>query len=329
MVGFDKTTNANPFTRPPLPPLPPLPSLPPVPLPPAGVNDQPNKHNKPARRVVFADFPPKSHQLEDLPEDDDLEDDHSPKKNSDEDDNDHGGHHHNIGINDPDDQHSEIIDRHSYLNDDHNNYDNHDDDLDNKGCHPCYFKCCASTCMVVSLLLLLILILGILAINFMKSALPEVHITKLRFPVMDVVGTSPSHKVLLVAEALALLQLSNKDEKTVLYYSPLMAEISSENVNLGSTRIAGFRQGPSNETRLVVRTRVEKSEIGDVDATILTSNYKSFQMMGNVILRGKIGGDVGGIKLHLPIVISCEGVKQDEMDHGEKHKCNVKIFSQI
>ncbi|CAN8247498.1 unnamed protein product [Cochlearia groenlandica] len=202
----------------------------------------------------------------------------------------------------------------------------HIDHEEKRECSGFFRKCCACTCVFMSIFLLIALLTG-LSVNFsIKSRLPLVYITKLDFSRFDF--TNSTTDVLLNANINTVLQLSNVNDKTTLYYSPMKADVSSENINLGQKKILGFAQSPGNVTYLKIVTRLRKYKANDVDATLLRNNVKSLEAEVNVLLSGKVSFDWLGFRIHLSIVIACEDVKQSDVKNGLKPECDVRIFSQ-
>ncbi|CAH2060020.1 unnamed protein product [Thlaspi arvense] len=195
-----------------------------------------------------------------------------------------------------------------------------------RDCSGCFRKCCAYTCMFLSIVLIIVLLTGLSVNSSIKSKLPQVVVTSLKFSRLDFVNSTTD--LLLNANLNAVLQMSNKNDKTVLYYSPMRAAVSSENINLGQKKLLGFTQSPGNVTSLNIATRLRKSKVYDVDATLLRNKEKKLEAVVNVLLSGKLGFDWLGFRIHLPVVIACEDVKQSDVMNALKPKCDVRIFSQ-
>lgn len=190
----------------------------------------------------------------------------------------------------------------------------------------CFRKCCACTCMFVSIVLIIVLLTGLSVNSSIKSKLPQVFVMNIKFSRLDVAKSSTD--LLMNANLNTVLQLSNQNDKTVLYYSPMKADVSSENINLGKKMLVGFKQDPGNVTSLKIPTRLRKSKVYDVDATLLTNKEKRLEAVVDVFLRGKLSFDWLGFRVRIPIVIACEDVKQTDVINGLKPTCDVRIFSQ-
>ncbi|KFK22951.1 hypothetical protein AALP_AAs47561U001000 [Arabis alpina] len=200
------------------------------------------------------------------------------------------------------------------------------DQEEKRDCSGCFRKCCAYTCMFLSIVLIIVLLTGLSVNTSIKSRLPEVLVTNLKFSRLDFAISSD---LLMNANMNTVLQLSNKNnDKTVLYYSPMKADVSSENINLGQKRLVGFEQNPGNVTSLKIATRVRKSKVYDVDATLLRNKEKNREAVVDVFLRGKLSFDWLGFRIHIPVVFACEDVKQSDVLNGLKPNCDVRIFSQ-
>ncbi|KAJ4891340.1 Late embryogenesis abundant (LEA) hydroxyproline-rich glycoprotein family [Raphanus sativus] len=193
-------------------------------------------------------------------------------------------------------------------------------------CPGCFRKCCACTCMFLSIVLIVVLLTGLSLNSSVKSSLPQVSVTYLRFSRLDFANSTAD--LLLNANLKTVLELSNKNDKSVLYYGPMRAAVSSENIKLGEKRLVGFTQSPGNVTYLSVPTRLRKSKVYDVDATLLRNKEKKLEAVVYVRLSGKLGFDWLGFRIRLPTVIACEDVKQSDVINGLKPTCDVRIFSQ-
>ncbi|KAL1192768.1 hypothetical protein V5N11_030852 [Cardamine amara subsp. amara] len=199
-------------------------------------------------------------------------------------------------------------------------------DEEKRRCSGCFRECCAWTCMFLSIVLIILLLTGLSVNSSIKSKLPQVFVANLKFSKLDFVKSSTD--LLMNANVNTVLQLSNNNDKTVLYYSPMKADVSSENINLGQKKLDGFKQNPGDVTTLKIATRLRKSKVYDVDATLLRNKEKYVQVVVDVLLSGKLSFDWLGFRVRLPIVIACDGVKQSDVLNGLKPTCDVRIFSQ-
>lgn len=219
-------------------------------------------------------------------------------------------------------QEEEEVDDHSRNS---GSFVDHIGEEEKRKCYGCFKRCCACTCMLVSVVLIILLLTGLSVNSSITSRLPQVFVTVLKFSRLDF--TNSSTDFLLNANMNTVLQLSNKDDKTVLYYGPMKADVSSENINLGHKKVLGFTQSPGNVTSLKIVTRLRKSKVYDVDATLLRSKEKKLEAVVNVFLSGKLGFDWLGFRIRIPIVIACEEVKQSDVINDLKPTCDVRIFS--
>lgn len=192
-------------------------------------------------------------------------------------------------------------------------------------CPGCFRKCCACTCMFLSIVLIILLLTGLSVNSSVKASLPQVSVTNLRFSRLDFANSTTD--LLMNANMKTVLELSNKNDK-LLYYSPMKAAVSSENINLGQKKLGGFMQSPGNVTYLSIPTRLRKAKVYDVDATLLRNKEKKLEAVVNVRLSGKLGFDWLGFRIRLPTVIACEDVKQSGVINGLKPTCDVRIFWQ-
>ncbi|KAH0930070.1 hypothetical protein HID58_015797 [Brassica napus] len=190
----------------------------------------------------------------------------------------------------------------------------------------CFRKCCACTCMFLSIVLIIVLLTGLSVNSSLHSKLPQVYVTNLKFSRLDLANTTTD--LLLNANVKTVLELSNKNDQPTLYYSPMKASVSSENINLGQKKLLGFTQSPGNVTYLNIATRIRKSKVYDVDVTLLRNKEKNHEAVVKVLVSGKLGFDWLGFRVRLPVVIACEDVKQSDVINGLKPMCDVRIFSQ-
>ncbi|KAF3579730.1 hypothetical protein DY000_02034827 [Brassica cretica] len=190
----------------------------------------------------------------------------------------------------------------------------------------CFRKCCACTCMFLSTVLIIVLLTGLSVNSSLHSRLPQVYVTNLKFSRLGLANTTTD--LLLNANVKTVLELSNKNDQPTLYYSPMKASVSSENINLGQKKLLGFTQSPGNVTYLNIATRIRKSKVYDVDSTLLRNKEKNHEAVVKVLVSGKLGFDWLGFRVRLPVVIACEDVKQSDVINGLKPMCDVRIFSQ-
>ncbi|KAG2308623.1 hypothetical protein Bca4012_082296 [Brassica carinata] len=190
----------------------------------------------------------------------------------------------------------------------------------------CFRKCCACTCMFLSVVLIIVLLTGLSVNSSLHSRLPQVSVTNLKFSRLDFANATTD--LLLNANVKTVLELSNKNDQPTLHYSPMKASVSSENINLGQKKLLGFSQSPGNVTYLNIATRIRKSKVYDVDATLLRNKEKNHEAVVKVLVSGKLGFDWLGFRVRLPVVIACEDVKQSDVMNGLKPMCDVRIFSQ-
>lgn len=186
--------------------------------------------------------------------------------------------------------------------------------------------CCAWTSLIVGCLVLALMLLGSLSLYFIKGALPEFSIKSMNISRLDI--SSKDERTLLSADVQLLINATNKNDGYDLSYSALTVEVSSEDINLGTTEVAAFKQNPKKVSQLKVSTGVRKSAVDDAAVEDLKSNYKVRQVVIDVVFKGRISLNIEGHELNgLPMKVLCTSIEQNVIDSGLQPKCQVKMFN--
>ena len=199
-----------------------------------------------------------------------------------------------------------------------------------KNCRPICLAFCAWSCLAVFALVLVVLLVEVLFAVFLHASLPAIALRGVRFAKLEIQNASSSSSI-VSAGAEILVEFANENERIELSFGPLTVKASAESVSLGKSRIGAFSQPPRNTTELTVSTAVRRVGADRDDANELAAGLSgdgggSEAVEIEVVSRGTLGFHVGKIDIHgVPVLISCSAVKA-ELDHGNKSRCNVRIF---
>lgn len=111
-----------------------------------------------------------------------------------------------------------------------------------------------------------------------------------------------------------------------VYYSSLMADLSSEDVYLGNVHLPEMEQKPQNSTELKVHTELQNVTVNGSDAEDLKKKSLNRQMLINVILGGNVHYVINGRKMTgFPFKVLCQNIYQGDLDDGLLPECQVKM----
>ncbi|XP_031248062.1 uncharacterized protein LOC116105793 [Pistacia vera] len=185
--------------------------------------------------------------------------------------------------------------------------------------HPPFLSVCFSwTCLALTtlLLLLLLLVLGFASCSILRSALPQIRITKLQ---------RSNHPNSIGQRALNYdsnftVEFTNNNERVYLSYGSLAFQMSSLQKILAQANVEGFSQATGNVTTLnVMSTSERNSKVDD------PNSFNGSMMVVDILLTGYVKFYVGGLKTYrMQMEAKCGGVKQ--ADGGSGTKCNVELF---
>lgn len=118
----------------------------------------------------------------------------------------------------------------------------------------------------------------------------------------------------------------NRNGITKLKYSSFSVEVSWQDINLGKTEIAAFRQDKDNTTTFSLRTQVDQEEVDMEDLNDLRTELKSETAAFNLALRGDLSFKFGALKINgLPTSIKCNP-KKEQVDTARRPRCRVRLF---
>ncbi|GAV58604.1 hypothetical protein CFOL_v3_02137 [Cephalotus follicularis] len=203
-------------------------------------------------------------------------------------------------------------------------------DEESSRCRPCFFTCCAWTCLALCTLSLILLIVGVSFYAMVQSWLPEIRMEKISFIKTDFVNSSPGSPKMLALNAATdvVLQVSNKNENAGLVFGPLAVDVSWEEIKLGRANVPGFSLHPKNSTTLTLHSGVATSQVDKDDEGEIKTSLKNRDMMIDVFLTGLIGFNLGGLRMNgLPLQIVCQDINLSDVDLGRQPACDVKIFT--
>ncbi|CAL5333914.1 unnamed protein product [Camellia sinensis] len=186
--------------------------------------------------------------------------------------------------------------------------------------------CCAWTSLIAGCIVLVLLLSGGLFLYFLQSGLPEFRVKRLDFTKIEIV--SNNQRTHLSMDFQILINATNKNEKHGLSYGPLKVKVSADEVNLGSLELSAFKQKPRQVTQLKLLKAVRKLEVNAEDGQALKSDYKSRELVVNLVFKGSISMNLGGqVYNGLPLTVLCDDIAQSDIDNGLQPECRVKILN--
>jgi hypothetical protein len=198
------------------------------------------------------------------------------------------------------------------------------EDFDNGHYHPCCLACCAWSCLVLFILIVIFIFLGISYLAFLKAGMPKVNVRTFNVTKFQVDYSSQKMDAIISLG----LRFSNKNEELKLLYGPLSIDVTSDDVLLGKTKLGGFAQMPRNETNLDMTMITNHAIVDKYAADDLKSDISAYEMVFDVYISGNIGVQIGSLHMiNVPFLSSCEQIKKMDVDYGRKPECDIKMFS--
>ncbi|GAU18621.1 hypothetical protein TSUD_124530 [Trifolium subterraneum] len=199
------------------------------------------------------------------------------------------------------------------------------EEFDNNGHHhPCCLACCAWSCFVLFILVVIFIFLGIAYLAFLKAGMPKVNVRTFNVTKFQVDYSSQKMDAIVSLG----LRFSNKNDELELLYGPLSIDVTSDDLLLGKTKLSGFTQMPRNETDLDMTMITNHAIVNKYAADDLKSDISAYEMVFNVQISGNIGVQIGSLHMiNVPFLSSCEQIKKMDVDYGRKPECDIKMFS--
>lgn len=186
--------------------------------------------------------------------------------------------------------------------------------------------CCAWTSIIVGTLVVILLVVGAIFFSFFQSNMPEFHFQSLIVKKLDIFPTPNSDTTFLTANIEVDLNATNKNEMMPVYYTSIMADLSSQDIYLGKVHIPELEQEPHNSTDLKLQTELNNVTVAYADAKELKKRSLNHQMLIDVILGGNVHYVINGHRMPgFPFKVLCHNIYQGELDDGEVPKCDVKM----
>ncbi|CAJ2640525.1 hypothetical protein L195_g034482 [Trifolium pratense] len=198
------------------------------------------------------------------------------------------------------------------------------EEFDNGHYHPCCLACCAWSCVILFIFIVIFIFLGISYLAFLKAGMPTINVRTFNVTKFQVDYNSQKMDTIISLG----LKFSNKNEELKLLYGPLFIDVTSDDVLLGKTTLSGFAQMPRNETNLDMTMTTNDANVNKYAADDLKSDISAYEMVFDVYISGKIGVKIGSLHMiNVPFLSSCEQIKKIDVDYGRKPECDIKMFS--
>eukprot|EP00256_Glycine_max_P028456 XP_003554753.1 NDR1/HIN1-like protein 13 [Glycine max] len=123
--------------------------------------------------------------------------------------------------------------------------------------------CCCTFCILILILLLVLVIAAALFYLIYDPSLPEFHLGSFRVPKLNV--TNAADGAYLAADTAARVEVKNRSGRMSWHFSQSRFSVSAENgdLNLGSTKVAGFTVKEKGVTELKAETSVKELASND------------------------------------------------------------------
>ncbi|KAF7138133.1 hypothetical protein RHSIM_Rhsim07G0007300 [Rhododendron simsii] len=192
---------------------------------------------------------------------------------------------------------------------------------------------CRSICCYICLLIILATVLAAVAACcfylYYEPRLPVFRLQSLQFPLFNVTSGPDGPEV--NSRAVVRIEVKNPNNFLHVNYGRIEADLSAENVDLGTAGVAGFTQGKKNTTVVKLTTEVKGVLIGnEAAAKRLKEGVRSKGVVVGTEVRVGIGmGANGWNTARASVKAVCGGVSLKEVENGAVPKCKILFFDWI
>lgn len=190
-------------------------------------------------------------------------------------------------------------------------------------------RCCRSICCYICLLLIVIILLAAIAACcfyiFYEPRLPVFHLESIQFPLFNI--TSGPDGPAVKSRAVVRIEVKNPNNYLHVNYGKFEADLSAENVGLGTAGLAGFTQGKKNLTVVKLTAEVKGVLVGnEAAAKRLKEGVRSKGVVVWTEVRFGVGmGADRWNTARASVKVVCGGVSLKEIDNGAVPKCRVYL----
>ncbi|KAH1196120.1 NDR1/HIN1-like protein 13 [Glycine soja] len=187
--------------------------------------------------------------------------------------------------------------------------------------------CCCTFCILILILLLVLVIAAALFYLIYDPSLPEFHLGSFRVPKLNV--TNAADGAYLAADTAARVEVKNRSGRMSWHFSQSRFSVSAENgdLNLGSTKVAGFTVKEKGVTELKAETSVKELALNEKQRRRLKSAVESKALVPTVEVRTKTGvGLEGWNSPSISVTVVCGDATVRQLDKGDPPLCSITLL---
>ncbi|CAK8544885.1 unnamed protein product [Lathyrus sativus] len=187
--------------------------------------------------------------------------------------------------------------------------------------------CCCTLCILLLLFLLLFILLIALFYILYQPSLPQIHLGS--FLVPDFKITTNADGSQLDANSITMVYIKNRNTKIEWHFDQSSVQIWAENgdLNLGSTKVAGFDVKVRGISKMKVETKVRDEVLDGRQKRRLKSVIQSKALKPSVEVRTRTGVKIQGWKsMTIGVTLVCGGVTVRQIQNGDSPLCSFTIF---
>uniref|UniRef100_A0A0R0KUL4 Late embryogenesis abundant protein LEA-2 subgroup domain-containing protein n=1 Tax=Glycine max TaxID=3847 RepID=A0A0R0KUL4_SOYBN len=191
----------------------------------------------------------------------------------------------------------------------------------------CCRICCCTFCLTILILILVVVIAAALFYLIYDPSLPEFHLDSFRVPKLNV--TEAADGAYLDADTSARVEVKNRSGRMTWHFSQSQFTVSAENgdLNLGSTKVAGFTVKEKGVTGLKAETSVKELALNERQRRRIKSAVESKALVPSVEVRTKTGLGLGGWNSpSISVTIVCGDVTMRQLQKGDPPLCSITLL---
>ncbi|KAI8545007.1 hypothetical protein RHMOL_Rhmol07G0009700 [Rhododendron molle] len=195
---------------------------------------------------------------------------------------------------------------------------------------------CRSICCYICLLIIIVTLLAAVAACcfylYYEPRLPVFRLQSLQFPLFNVTSGQDGPEV--NSRAVVRIEVKNPNNFLHVNYGRIEADLSAENVDLGTARLAGFTQGKKNTTVVKLTTEVKGVLVGnEAEAKRLKEGVRSKGVVVGAEVRVGIGmGANGWNTARASVTAVCGGASLKEVAYLfliVNKKCELVVCAKV
>lgn len=191
----------------------------------------------------------------------------------------------------------------------------------------CCRICCCIFCVIFLVLIFAAAVAAGLIYIVYDPALPVFHLGSFRFTKMNV--TESTDGAYLDANTTARVEVKNRSSRMVWHFQESSVQITAENgdLNLGSTKVAGFEVKQKNKTDVKAETTVKGEALDERQRRKLKGTFDAKALVPTVEVQTRTGVSMQGWKSgSIPVTVVCGGVSLKNLENGDMPQCSYTLF---